>query len=78
MDYRIVVKDLNGNILEIVDTTYKEVFETWVEKRSSQGCTCELFEKEAGTIEYAAIQQAIRLVIANILKYRKEVRNGSY
>lgn len=55
MDYRIVVFDPEGELHEIVDTTDKNVFMTWAEKRNKQGFTCRLLQKEAGTIEYAAI-----------------------
>lgn len=55
MDYRIIVFDPEGELHEIVDTTDKDVFKMWVEKRNKQGFTCRLLQKEPGTIEYAAI-----------------------
>ena len=55
MDYRIIVFDQDGELYEIVDTTDKDVFDLWVEKRHKQGCTCKLLQKEVGTIEFAAI-----------------------
>lgn len=55
MDYRIIVFDQDGELHEIVDTTDKDVFDLWVQKRRKQGFTCRLLQKEAGTIEFAAI-----------------------
>lgn len=55
MDYRIVVFDPEGELHEIVDTTDKDVFESWISKRAKQGFTCKLFQKEPGDIEFAAL-----------------------